>query len=283
VTSISNNGKKSEEMSKYEKETGKFAVWRGNVTEGFKRWQKGEKIYDKERERITILVPELTKTKWLNFVETQKSIFSTISKLIRQAVDYYIDSYSEIISGKTISNLSHDLKEPLTAVKGFTHLIIENYKDKLDLEVLFKIKEVYNQSLNLERIINNAVGESVTETPKYDILIIDDDDSTKKVLVDFFRLKSYSTKDVNTGLEAMEALKEFEPKVILLDIILPEIDGYEICKMIKKDDELKNIPLFFITAVPGSEVNKMMKETKADGYFLKPFNFSELELIFKYL
>lgn len=283
MSSISNNEKKSEEMSKYEQETGKFAIWRGSVTEGFKKWQKGEKIYDKERERITILVPENTKAKWLNFVETQKSDFSTISKLIRQAVDYYINSYSDIASGKTIAKLSHDLKEPLTAVKGFTHLLIENYKDKLDTEVLFKIKEVYDQSLNLERIINIAVGESITESPHYDILIVDDDDSTNKVLVDFFRLKSYSSKEVNTGVEALEVLKEFKPKIILLDIILPEIDGFEICKIIKKDDKLKNIPLFFITAIPGYEVDKMMENTKADGYFLKPFNFSAFEVLFKYL
>lgn len=283
MSSITNNEKKTQEMNRYEKETGKFAIWRGNVTESFKKWRKGEKVYDKDKERITILVPEETKNKWWNFVESQKKDFTTISKLIREAVDYYIDVYLKLTPAKTLSNLSHDLKEPLTAIKGFTHLLIENYKDKLDLDVLFKIKEVYDQSLNLERVINSALGESETEIPQYDILIIDDDTSTNKVLIDFFRLKTYSSKEVSTGTEAIEILQKAKPKVILLDIILPEIDGFEICKIIKSDENLKEIPVFYITAIPGYEVKKKIKQTEANGYFLKPFNFSEFEVLFKYL
>ncbi|KKL22098.1 hypothetical protein LCGC14_2438860, partial [marine sediment metagenome] len=72
------------------------------------------------------------------------------------------------------------------------------------------IKEVYDQSLNLERVINSALGESETESPQYDILIIDDDTSTNKVLVDFFRLKTYSSKEVSTGREAIEILQKAE-------------------------------------------------------------------------
>ncbi len=283
MSSIINNEKKTQEMNSYEKETGKFAIWRGIVTEGFKKWQKGEKVYDKDKERITILVPEETKNKWWNFVENQKKDFTTISKLIREAVDYYINIYLKLTPSKTLSDLSHDLKEPLTAIKGFTHLLIENYKDKLDLDVLFKIKEVYDQSLNLERIINNALGEYKTESPQYDILIIDDDASTNKVLVDFFRLKTYSAKEVSTGTEAFKILQKVKPKIILLDIILPEIDGYEICKIIKSDEKLRDIPVFYITAVPGYEVKERVEETGADGIFLKPFNFSEFEILFKYL
>ncbi len=283
MSSITNNEKKTNEMNKYEEETGKFAIWRGIVTEGFKKWRKGEKIYDKDKERITILVPEETKNKWWNFVESQKKDFTTISKLIREAVDYYIDVYLKLTPTKTLSNLSHDLKEPLTAIKGFTHLLIENYKDRLDLDILFKIKEVYDQSLNLERIINNALGEYETESAQYDILIIDDDASTNKVLVDFFRLKAYSSKEVSTGTEAIEILQNIKPKIILLDVILPEIDGYEICKIIKSDEKLRDIPVFYITAVPGYEVEPMIKKTGADGVFLKPFNFSEFEILFKYL
>ncbi|KKN13403.1 hypothetical protein LCGC14_1006620, partial [marine sediment metagenome] len=145
------------------------------------------------------------------------------------------------------------------------------------------IKEVYDQSLNLERVINSALGESETEIPQYDILIIDDDTSTNKVLIDFFRLKTYSSKEVSTGTEAIEILQKAKPKVILLDIILPEIDGYELCKIIKSDEKLREIPVFYITAVPGYEVESMIEKTGADGVFLKPFNFSEFEILFKYL
>ena len=73
------------------------------------------------------------------------------------------------------------------------------------------------------------------------------------------------------------------PKLILLDILLPDIDGYEICKKIKSNDQLKEVPVYYITAVPHSEVVDKMKETGANGFFLKPFDFSKFEILFNYL
>ena len=53
------------------------------------------------------------------------------------------------------------------------------------------------------------------------------------VLTDFFELKGYSCKGIKNGTQALDHLKRIKPKIILLDIILPDIDGYEICKRIK--------------------------------------------------
>jgi CheY-like chemotaxis protein len=179
--------------------------------------------------------------------------------------------------------LSHDLKEPLTAIKGFSHLLIENYKDQLDWDVLTKIKEVFDQSLNLEEVIRGALDDYKSEKKEYDILIVDDDASTNKVLVDFFQLKGYSCKDLISGEQTLEELEIYKPKLILLDILLPDINGYDICKKIKSDARYRDIIIFFITAVPDNEVKPMIRETKVDGYFLKPFNFSEFEKLFEYL
>ncbi|MHA1256681.1 MAG: response regulator [Promethearchaeota archaeon] len=71
-----------------------------------------------------------------------------------------------------------------------------------------------------------------------DLLIIDEDDATCTVLEAFFKLKGYSSLCVSTGTKALEMLKEITPKVILLDILLPDIKGYEICKRIKSNDKL---------------------------------------------
>ena len=67
--------------------------------------------------------------------------------------------------------------------------------------------------------------------------------------------------------------------LILLDIILPDISGYEICKRIKSDEKFKSIPLYYLTAIPGTEVEKNIEETGADGYILKPFDLSDFEPI----
>ena len=59
--------------------------------------------------------------------------------------------------------------------------------------------------------------------------------------------------------------------MILLDILLPGSDGYEICRKIKTKNTLKDIPVYYITAVPEEEVAEKLKETGAEGYILKPF------------
>lgn len=235
----------------------------------------------KEKERITILVAEEIKNKWQDFSKNKK--YSTLSKFIRVAVEFFIDYNLKPKPIVNLSKLSHSLKEPLTVIKGFSHLLIENYKNKLDWNTLSKIKEVYDQSLILEEIITNALDNSHYEKVDYDILLVDDDASTNNVLIDFFQLKGYSCKDIISGLGTFKELENFKPKLILLDIILPDISGYEICKKLKSDDNYSAIPIYFITAVPENEVIQNLKETRADGYFLKPFNFPKFEKLYKYL
>ncbi|MFX1256886.1 MAG: response regulator [Promethearchaeota archaeon] len=270
-------------MKRYEAETGKKAVWHGRVTEGFKKWQKGEKIYERDKERITILIPEETKTKWQEFID--KHNIPTISKLIREAVNFYVKSKSKLDFLNNFSKFSHDLKEPLTSIKGFSQIIIENYLDKVDLELSLKLREIYNQSLFLEIIIDDALRKvDLNHIPiDYDILIIEDDIPTIAVLEDFFERKGYKSKGVTRGNAGLEELNKLKPKLILLDILLPDISGYQICKKLKSDMNFKDIPIFYITAVPKSEVSKKMEETMADGFLLKPFNFSDFKILFNYL
>ena len=59
---------KTGEMLQYEDETGKYAVWRGIVTEGFKKWKAGEKIYSRDKERISLYVSDETKESWTDFI-----------------------------------------------------------------------------------------------------------------------------------------------------------------------------------------------------------------------
>jgi len=74
---ISNELKNDKFMDDYEKETGKKAIWRGRVTESFKKWQKGEKIYEKNKERVMILVSDEIKKKWQAFIKENE--IATIS------------------------------------------------------------------------------------------------------------------------------------------------------------------------------------------------------------
>jgi len=275
-------------MKKYEDETGKYAIWQEKITEGFKKWLKGEKIYDRDKERISLYVAEDTKEKWQEFIRDHN--YTTISKLIRDSVDHFIEQKTNIISSgihkmdeKTIANISHALKEPLTSIKGFSQLLLENYKDDLDEEVLSTIKNIFDQSLLLENKIINILDKIKVEEAQtqYDFLLIEDDLATIRLLTSYFESKGFTCKGVVSGTKGIEELRISTPKVILLDIILPDISGYEICDMIKKDKKFKEIPVYFLTAIPGSEVEKNLGN--ADGYILKPFDFSDFEVVFQFL
>jgi CheY-like chemotaxis protein len=277
-------------MEQYEEETGKNAIWREQVTEAFKKWLRGEKIYDRDKERISLYVEDQTKSDWQDFIDRNKEKYNTISKLIREAVDYFIDEKSNIIGDRlnlldeqVLTNLSHALKEPLTSIKGFSQLLLENYKDSLDDDILSTIQNIFDQSLLLENKIVNILDDIKVESSQYDILLIEDDLATIRLLTSYFESKGYSCQGIVSGSKGLEELRNNTPKIILLDIILPDYNGYEICKMIKSDKRTKNIPVFLLTAIPGSEVKKHIEEIFADGYILKPFDFSDFETIFKYL
>ncbi|MFX1455660.1 MAG: response regulator [Promethearchaeota archaeon] len=269
------------EMEQYEQETGKRAVWHGNITEGFKKWKRGEEVYGKDKKGIGILVSEKTKSKWEKFAEENN--FSTVSKLIRKAVNFYIEFQSKQHLLSNSSKVSHDLKEPLTVIEGFSQLIFENESDTLKLDTLLKIKEIYSQSLLLEKKIDNLLSNAKPETSQYDILIIEDDLPTITVLTNFFKARGYSCQGISSGMKGLEELSKSYPKLVLLDIILPDINGYKICKQIKSDERLKNIPVFYITAMPESEVSGKIEETGAEGYLLKPFKFPKFNVLFNYL
>ena len=274
-------------MDQYQDVTDKYAIWRGSITEGFKKWLKGEKIYDRDKERISLYVSEDTKNSWNDYIKENKY---TLSKLIRESVDFFINKKLRPLNGdlrqmetQAISNISHALKEPLTSIKGFSQLLLENYKQELDEEVLATIQNIFEQSQLLESKIINILDNIKTETSQYDILLIEDDLATIKLLTSYFDSKGFTCQGVVSGTKGLEELSNTTPKLVLLDIILPDYNGYEICKIIKSNEKLKSIPVFLLTAIPGSEVKKHLEETKADGYILKPFDFSDFEIIFDYL
>lgn len=286
--------KKTKEMEDFEKETGKRAIWRGSITETFKKWQKGEDDFDLDKERISLYVSKDIKDEWLNFASNNE--YSTLSKLIREALKFFIEYRSKIIIKyknvdiDLLSSLSHDLKEPLTSIKGYLQLIIEAHGNTLEDKVISIIKNVLGQCSILENKIIDYLDKFETEKEEeinglieYDLLLIEDDVETVNLLTSYFDSLGFSCKGVLSGFKGLKELKRHIPKLILLDIILPDINGYEVLKRIRADSKLKDIPVFFLTAIPNIEVEKKITKLGATGAILKPFNLSDFDTLHKYL
>jgi two-component system phosphate regulon response regulator PhoB/two-component system alkaline phosphatase synthesis response regulator PhoP len=118
------------------------------------------------------------------------------------------------------------------------------------------------------------------EDSKYDILIIDDSEYIIKLLKQIIKSKGYSCKAVENLSIAMDELNLHLPKLIFLDVNLPESSGYEFCKKIKSIEKFKNILIYYFTGVSEKEIAIKALETKADGYLKKPFDLSDFNDIF---
>ena len=134
----------------------------------------------------------------------------------------------------------------------------------------------------LENKIKEVLEQGQIGKTKYDILLIEDDPSKIKLLRTYFESKGYICNGIISGSKGIEELKINAPKVILSDIILPNINGYDLGKIIKSDKKFKDFHVFFLIAIPSSEVEKRIKEAGADGYIFKRFYFSDFEILYTY-
>jgi len=108
------------------------------------------------------------------------------------------------------------------------------------------------------------------------ILIIDDELHIVELIKYNLEMNGYKVYYALNGNDGINIAYEKKPDLILLDIMLPEIDGFEVCKKIKRDDELANIPIIMLTA-KGEEFDKILGlELGADDYITKPFSVREL-------
>lgn len=108
------------------------------------------------------------------------------------------------------------------------------------------------------------------------ILIVDDEIDLLKVTE--FRLKNsgFETMTAADGQEALTLIQKEPPDLILLDLRLPLISGYELCKKLKSDDKLKPIPVIIFTASTVTDVEVKVRDIGADDFIIKPFDPQEL-------
>ncbi len=108
------------------------------------------------------------------------------------------------------------------------------------------------------------------------IMVVDDNPYNLQILGQLLQKEGYEITMAMNGIDALRSLKHEIPQLILLDIMMPDMDGYEVCSEVKKDDSLKDIPIIFITAK--SEVDDIVKGFDVGGvdYVTKPFRAREL-------
>ena len=110
------------------------------------------------------------------------------------------------------------------------------------------------------------------------ILIVEDDPDIVELLTYNLRQAGFDVEAVRNGAQALKRAKENPPDLILLDLLLPEVPGLEVCRLLKRDPETEGIPIIMATA-KGEEIDRIVGlELGADDYITKPFSPRELVL-----
>ena len=119
--------------------------------------------------------------------------------------------------------------------------------------------------------------DPISSTPPPTILMVDDTPANLELLSGMLKGRGYKVRAAVSGKLALQAARNDPPDLILLDINMPEMNGYEVCAVLKSDERLKDIPVIFLSAL-----TETMDKVKAFGtggvdYITKPFQFEEVE------
>ena len=124
---------------------------------------------------------------------------------------------------------------------------------------------------------NGSASEQTRAESLGRILVVDDNADNVEIIATRLRFRGYDIVEAVNGEQALNSVKEDAPDLILLDVMLPDIDGYEISRRIKNDPDLAFIPIILVTARDSTQDKVAGLDAGADDYLTKPINFPELE------
>lgn len=112
--------------------------------------------------------------------------------------------------------------------------------------------------------------------PPADVLLVDDNPTNLDVLARVLRSQNHRVRTVTSGALALEAMRRQPPEVVLLDVAMPDLDGYQTCALIREDPKLASIPVLFISAMDGPLDKVKAFESGGRDYVTKPFAAEEV-------
>ncbi len=123
----------------------------------------------------------------------------------------------------------------------------------------------------------NNIPPGSMDSGKKKVLIVDDDQEIIEIIVDILeRDGRFTTKTAGSGYEAGIQTQQFQPDLILLDYMLPDVNGNVVCQTIRSNPEFENIRIIIVSGVVKADEIDLLLKTGADGFIKKPFSITEL-------
>ena len=203
---------------------------------------------------------------------------------------------SDVVIGSPRTGLSpqllHDLRSPLNQIIGYSEMLSEEAEGQRREDFLTDIEKIQAAGHRLLALIEEnfiSVSESALaigndETPPEPaagihqdaapglLLVVDDDANNRDVLTRRLLWQGHGVRTASNGHDALRLMREVSFDLVLLDIMMPDMDGYEVLGKIKADERLQHIPVIMISALNDLQSVVRCIEAGADDYLPKPFN-----------
>ena len=130
---------------------------------------------------------------------------------------------------------------------------------------------------DFERTVESNVKDQETSTPQVrpKVLIVDDDPVVRRIVLELLNSR-FTVITASTGVQLPELLKKHQPNLVILDVMLPWVNGFELCRIIKTNPQGQNLPVLFLTGCKEKEDLMTGREVGASGYLTKPFYAKDL-------
>jgi DNA-binding response OmpR family regulator len=134
--------------------------------------------------------------------------------------------------------------------------------------------------------LNGAGRETLRTAPRGNgetIMVVDDDDAFLKMMKTILPREGYRVHYTSDSTKVVQYAKKHKADLIMLDLMMPEMDGYEVCRKVRKDAEMRQIPILVVSAAGGKEVARRVFEAGADEHITKPFDQQDILYRINYL
>lgn len=106
----------------------------------------------------------------------------------------------------------------------------------------------------------------------YRVLVVDDEPAIRETLSFMLEMEGFEVAQARDGVEALQKVRDFRPLVVLLDLMIPKLDGYRVCQAIKADPTLAGVKVIILTALGQMADRERALAAGADAYLAKPFD-----------